>query len=164
MLLLLIIPVAPKLGFAVKTLTVLEGEEYDLFPVSIALSVEGTSEREHEILFRVETDSTATVESVIYVGVDFDATFGTRYDPEGPLEEVHLLYPGETEIQPLRVTIKNDFLIEEQECFTLRAFIQEGPDGADFTCNNGPDATDFFCEITICIEDNDGMLFDVIQS
>ena len=133
-----------------------EGDNIDLFTLLIPLALEGTSEMEHEIVIHaIETDSTATLEPLFFRNIEFDAVFGVRESPEGPLEEVHVLNPGQTQIEPLRVNIRNDFIIEEEECFTLRAFIQEG---SDFTCNDGTDATNFFCQTTICIEDDDGKL------
>ena len=61
------------------------------------------------------------------------------------------------------MTIRNDFFIEEEECFTIGIFNQEVPGGLQFTCSDGIDATNFFCEHTICIEDDDGKHVDFMH-
>ena len=91
----------------------------------------------------------------------YDALFGISYDPEDPLEDARVISPGETALRgEVIVNIRNDFVIEEEECFTIGIFNEEVPDSVQFTCNDEDDATNFFCQHTICIEDDDGEYID----
>ena len=59
------------------------------------------------------------------------------------------------------VAIRNDFIPEEKECFTIRIIQVDVPGRKElFTCkedNAGADS--YFCDHTICIEDDDGRCF-----
>ena len=109
------------------------------------------------MLFRVEESiSTATVESIVFTGSTYDVLFGVRDNPGDPIDSVQLLHPGQGVLQRPRVFIRDDFIVEDEECFTIRVTFEGIPGRAEFTCDDGAGATNFFCEHTICIEDDDG--------
>ena len=65
---------------------------------------------------------------------------------------------GDT-IQPLITFIRNDFRVEDQECFTIRVFPLDIPGRLElFACNEDVvGATNYFCLTEVSIEDDDGM-------
>ena len=151
------------IGFAERTQTtsesiVLSGE--DIATVLIPLATLRTAEREHPMVFRLQTSSsTATVEPIGTMATSFDAIFGSRDNIDDPIEELFFLEALEDTILPLRTFIRNDFTAENTECFTIRVFPVDVPGRRElFTCNEDDvvGATNYFCEHTICIEDDDG--------
>ena len=113
------------------------------------------------LLFRVlESGRTATVDSVYTSAPGIDALFSFTLPSDGPVEEQHLLRRGQSQlVQPLLVVIRNDFVIEDEECFTIRLMDEDVHDRPQFTCNDDDTAIDFFCEHTICITDDDGKYY-----
>ena len=106
------------------------------------------------LLQHQESISTAVVDTFVFqTRTEFDALFGLRDDTNQPLQEAQILSSGEEFLQTT-VFIRNDFVIEEEECFTINlSNIGDAP----FLCNDdGATATNFFCSHTICIEDDDG--------
>ena len=148
------------IGFTQRTQTISEADVpsgQDLLQIIIPVAIERISGRTHTVIFRlIESTSQAIVESPLTINPLFDAIFGFRSNPEGPLEVRLSITSGVSEIPSLLVNIRNDFVIEEEECFTIRTIV---PDGSQFTCNSGAGATNFFCDHTICIEDDDGKYF-----
>ena len=138
----------------------------DFLQLSINIFAVRTSERDHPFIFRVlESSSTATVNTQIELNdLDIfsknDAIFGNivrnRTDPI----EVHRDLPSPTTTLPAPeiVAIRNDFIPEDTECFTIRILPVDVPGTkVFFICNeDNVGATDFFCQHTICIEDCDG--------
>ena len=111
----------------------------------IDVGSERTSERPYTVVFTVQEDNnTATV------GTE-DVVFGERLSSDGPIQKILELAPGEDEIR-LLVEIVNDLDLESQECFTI-SISPTSDDG--FVCNDG---TDYFCDLILCIDDNDGKL------
>ena len=151
------------IGFTKRVSTVpesdaLEGE--DLVPIDIDVAILRLAEREHLILFRLQSGGTAIVDpDNDRVNAFFDATFGTRDTPENPLETYQRLAPFENNLASLAACIRNDLRPEDEECFTIRIFPVSVPGRQElFSCNeDNSGSTNFFCEITICIEDDDGM-------
>ena len=147
------------IGFSQRTQTVSEadvssGQDFMRFVIPVAVS--GTSEMEQRAIFRV-TSRTATVEPLFFTDPMLDAIFGVRDNPEDPIQVERILHPGESAFSlPLTASIRNDFLIEDEECFTIRILSRDVPGRAGFTCNSGSGATNFFCDHTICIQDDDG--------
>ena len=145
-----------KIGFTQRTQTVPEdnGVGLDIRLLQIPVTASSIATREYEISFKLLSSSTAIVDPFAVTNINFDALFGSRDNAGDPLQEIHLLNAGQNQIPSLRVSIRNDFAIEEEECFTI-SVSNVGP--APFACNDAATATNYFCSHTICIEDNDGM-------
>ena len=154
------------IGFTQRTRTISEGEEdhaIELFQLQVNLTTLRTSERVHPMTIRVQwSSSTAIVEPLlVQTDPDFDAVFGSRDLPGRPIREAVVWAPGASTIPPLLVAIRNDFIPEEEECFTIRIFPDDHPHGyRDFFMCNGDSAgaDSYFCQHTICITDDDGEL------
>ena len=132
---------------------------HDVLVPSIPVTSDRVAVRDLHLVFRLlQSSSTATVDQIYTSELDVDALFSVRLAPdEGPLEAEHLLRRGENEISPsLLVVIRNDFVIEDEECFTIRLLTEDVQDRRQFTCNDENSATNYFCEHTICILDDDG--------
>ena len=141
------------IGFTQRRQTVSEGENpgYDFFFVSIDVATLRVSEREYTLLYQVFSSGSATVVSFSFYGSDFDARFGNV--ESDPLEQIDFLYPGDSVINSILIAIRNDFIPEEEECFSIRI----DDYNELFTCDrDGINSTNYFCENTICIEDDDG--------
>ena len=149
------------IGFTSRSQTVSEGDAplgSDFNRLMIDVATERTSERIHIIVFRhLESASTAIVQSnVIQRNPLCDAIFGN--EDNDPLEERFPLLPGESDI-PSRVTeVLNDFLAEDDECYTIGIFTTDQTGGRKlFDCNDDADMADnYFCLHTICITNDDG--------
>ena len=106
------------IGFTSRSQAVSEGDSLgaDLFPITINITANRISERVHLFFLRYqEVTSSATVSS--FDGFS-DALFGKR--EVGELLELKTgLPPGETSTS-YEVFIYNDFIPEEQECFSIR--------------------------------------------
>ena len=149
------------IGFTKRIKTVSEGEVpgVDLFEVEVNVASLRTAEREHPMVFRLKESSTnATIETFGASSPVFDATFGLRVSPDGPIQESRDLIPGLLTVIPLITAIRNDFVPEDRECFSLRIFpVDVAGRREQFECNeDGIGADNYFCEHTICIEDDDG--------
>ena len=129
----------------------------DAYRIAIEVSAERTSELIHTSTIYVVESKTATVESFSSHSLFYDALFGNIVVPDDPLQEVHLLRSGERRYQDIQLSIRNDFLIENEECFTL-SISTRNDFGQEALCNADDDssASSYFCEHTICIEDDDG--------
>ena len=146
------------IGFTQRVQTVSENAAlpgHDTFQLYIDVTAGRMADREYSIIFILDQNTTAVVESLGPVfRADFDALFGVRVDPLEPLTEERILHEGDT-----IVNIRNDFLIEEEECFTINIFPFDFNFLETFMCND--EAESLFCSHTICIEDNDGMYVSV---
>ena len=132
------------------------------FTINIPVDTLRTAERVHPMLFRLQMSSgpnSAIVNPIIEeTNEDFDAIFGSRMSVGAPIiQEFDLVAEMDT-IEPLVISIINDFIPEEEECFTIRIFPIDVPGRRElFVCNeDGSNATNHFCEITVCIKDDDG--------
>ena len=112
------------------------------------------SEREYRMLYRLLSIGTATV-LAFFMGFE-DARFGIS-DGDS-IEQWDYLPPGQSVITPLITFIRNDFIIEEEECFSIQISPRDTPGFRElFTCNDdSTNSTNYFCQHTICIEDDDG--------
>ena len=142
-----------------------ERADFDSFILPIAFEAVRTSELEYITRIQVvESISTAIVAPINVPGITmFDATFGVRDNPEDPIREDHSIEAGTNYLQGiLRVSLTDDLHIEPDECFTLTASTRNDF-GQSAPCNDNDDdsATSYFCEHTVCIEDDDGMLYPV---
>ena len=158
------------IGFTERIQTVSEGDipGVDVFQLQINVASLRTSESEHRMEFRLqESRATATVETLIPSSAGFDATFGLRDWPDGPIYDTRYLAPGLLTVPPLQIVIRNDVIPEDRECFTISIFPVDVPGRRElFTCNEdfmvadcnevGIGTVDYLCEHTICIEDDDG--------
>ena len=158
------------IGFTQRIRTVSENDEVeglDIFQIGIDVATLRVSEREQDMIFRVESGGTAIVEPFNdFTNPLFDALFGSRISPDDPLEEFFILEPLEDSIPLLRVSIVADFRAEPEECFTIRLIPVDVPGRRElFSCNeDGSGEDNYFCEITICIEDFDGRFTECFNS
>ena len=132
----------------------------DFIPIDIDVATLRTAEREHPMVFRLQSGGTAIVEPGNNVrDASFDALFGIKVEPNGPIQEEFDLEPQVATIPPLPVKIRDDLRPEDEECFTIRIFPVDVPGRRElFDCNEDESgANNFFCETTICICDDDGM-------
>ena len=152
------------IGFTERRKTVSESmvPGVDEFRLQIDVVTLRVPEREHRMLYRVLSSGTATVVSFVFFdNLDFDARFGgVQADP---IEEMDQLLPLTNFIDPLQTAIRNDFLPEDEECYTIHISPIDIPGLRElFMCAfvdtslNPP--MSFFCEHTICIEDDDGKI------
>ena len=148
------------IGFTQRMVTISEsmalpGE--DFFNIDISVSTLRTSEREHPMVFRLQE---STSSAIVVPGGDLsnkflDAVFGTRAHSDDLIQQEFDLDVLVETIPSLPVDIRNDFFIEDEECFTIRIYAVDVPGRLElFRCNEeGPN---FFCKHTICIQDDDG--------
>lgn len=148
------------IGFSQRIQTVSEGMVHDdFFFLPIDVVTQRTSEREQRIMVRhQETSSTATVESLESLSdLNFDVLFGTTRHPGDFLETRINLLPLRNAIRPILTRIRNDFVIEDEECFTIRISPFDFSEQHEFfSCNEDIDgANSYFCEHTVCIANDD---------
>ena len=154
------------IGFTQRSLTVCENEALpgeDFFRIEIGVATLRTAEREHPMVFRLQSGGTAIVEPGGSLGnLLLDAVFGNRdeNDDDAPIQEEFDLERLVAIIPSLPAEIRNDLRPEDEERFTLQIFPVDVPGRRElFDCYEDEDgATDFFCETTICICDDDGRL------
>ena len=153
------------IGFSQRIQTVSEGlvPGVDLFQHQIDVSAIRISEREHPMMFRLlESSSNATVEPFTTQATNFfDALFGRRLQPGDPLEDHYDFLPGMNMLR-LLLYIRNDLVLEGDECFTIRLFpVDVAGHHELFSCDEDDVRADnYFCEHTICIEDDDGRCYN----
>ena len=142
------------IGFTQRRQNVSEGAVLgtETFRLSINVATERQSEREHKMIF-THLGGTATVVSFVSLTSDFDARFGQEVDP---LTQFDSLLPLASTVRSIQIEIRNDFITEAHECFTIGISPSFSKGDRDlFRCN--PDtASKFFCKHTICINDDDG--------
>ena len=150
-------------GFTTRTVYVPENNThpgFDIWFLPIEVATVRTAEREHPMIFRVqEASSTAIVEPIgQVVNPLYDAIFGTRNNTGDPIEEFFILESLEDTIPPRTTFIRNDFRVEDRECFTILIFPVDVIGRRElFTCNDDDSRADnYFCQHTICIMDDDG--------
>ena len=150
------------IGFTQRIITVCENETLpgeDFIPIDIDVAILRTAEREHPMVFRLQSGGTAIVAPRGSLGNPLlDASFGTRDDDDDdPIQDEFDLERLVATIPSLPADIRNDMRPEEEECFTIRIFPVDVEGRRElFDCNEDEDgAADFFCETTICIKDDD---------
>ena len=137
----------------------------DSFTFFIDLATLMVSEREHRMLFRLLASGAATVVSFAsFSATDFDARFGGQ--EADPIEEMDFLDPGEDTVRPRRTEIINDFIPEDEECFTIQISPIDIPGlrelfKCDFMDMSTTPPTNYSCEHTICIKDDDGKIITI---
>ena len=151
------------IGFTQRMQSISESdgpEGANSFPLEIGVHSLRHSEIDYEVLFRVLSNSNATVEAVnLQFQIQFDAQFGITDSKQDPIVDSRFLLAGSLELaSPLIVSIINDFNPEDLiKCFTIRIVSPDIVGDRDiFTCNEGFDAVDYFCLHTVCIFDDDG--------
>ena len=133
----------------------------DEFPLQINVATLRVSERQYRMLYRVLSSSTATVVSLDFRdNLDYDARFGTVQ--ADPIVQTDLLRPLRDFITPLPTAIRTDFVVEDEECYSIRLSPIDIPGlrelfMCDFVDTSSTPPMSFFCEHTICIEDDDGI-------
>ena len=134
----------------------------DEFPLQIDVSTLRESERLHRMLYRVLSSGTATVVSLDFRdNLDYDARFGTVQ--ADPIVQRDQLLPLRDFITPLPTAIRNDFIPEDEECYSIQISPIDIPGlrelfMCDFADTSVIPPRSFFCEHTICIEDDDSKL------
>ena len=149
------------LGFGERRQTVSEaevwsGQEYinrQIFITSLR-----TSEVSHIVGVRSVIRGEPIIEPAygIIENPMFDGLFGNReHNTINNLVFMEVLEVNTTMMPALQVSIRDDFFLEEEECFTLSIF-QVYPEffTENFICNMA--GTQFLCIHEICITDNDG--------
>ena len=156
------------IGFTERRRTVSESMAlpgFDFFPLPIDVATLRTAEREHPMIFRLQmSSSSAIVEPPGTGNIFVDALFGSRDDTDGPIDVFLVLDALDDVIRSRTAFIRNEFYIEETECFTIRIFPVDVPGRHElFLCNKDDvGATNYFCQTTICIEDDDGEHFNSV--
>ena len=148
------------IGFTQRRQTVSEGDTPlggDSFPLEINVAPRNFSEIVHRMVYRVLSTGSATV---VPFGsseqLNVDVRFGSVADP---IKEFDTLNVGETNISPLVVVILNDFVPEDNECFSIQISPEDVSGSRElFLCDYIDDIShrNFSCEHTVCIEDDDG--------
>ena len=151
--------VAMILGFGERRQTVSEADAppgEDLFDLDTLI----TSLRRSEIAYPVGVRSVIDGQPIIEPLDDiqnlmFDGLFGSREMNINNLVWTELININTAVLPALPVFIRDDNLIEEEECFVLSIF-QVNPQGMteNFICNMAGD--EFLCIHKICITDDDG--------
>ena len=149
------------IGFTERRRTVSEDlkQGVDEFPLAIDVAILMVSEREHRMLYRVLSSGTARVVSFGFRdNLDYDARFGTIQTD--PIEQEDQLLPGRDSIFPLQTAIRNDFVPEDEKCYSIQISPIDIPGLkelfiCDFVDTSSTPPMSFFCEHTICIEDGD---------
>ena len=149
------------IGFTERRRTVSEGQVpgVDEFQLEIDVAALRVSEREHPMLYRVLSSGTADVVSFEFRdNLDYDARCFVQADP---IEQEDVLLPGRNSTGPLRTAIRDDFIPEDEECYSIQIFPIDIPGlkelfSCDFVDTSSTPPMNFFCEHTICIEDDDG--------
>ena len=150
------------IGFTQRIRTVGENEApegEDVLPVNINVATLRKAERQHPMVFRLQSGGTAIVEPRNDVRNElFDALFGIRPMPGAPIQEEFDLEQLVAVIPPRQADIRNDLRPEDEECFTIRIFPVDVEGRRElFDCYEDDDEQDnFFCETTICIGNDDG--------
>ena len=153
--------VAMILGFSERTWTVSEGDTLisgdDQFSIDIIITSMRTSEIAYTVGIRSVIEGQPIIEPSDNVqNPMFDGFFGTREaNTINNLVHSDLLRVNTSILPPLRVTVRDDVMLEEEECFELSIF-QVDPEEMteNFVCNLAGD--EFLCEHTFCIADDDG--------
>ena len=132
----------------------------DEFPLEIDVATLRVPEREHRMLYRVLSSGTAIVALFAFFdNLDFDARFGgVQADP---IEQRDQLLPGRDIINPLITAIRNDFIPEDEECYSIQISPIDIPGlrelfSCDFVDTSSTPPMSVFCEHTICIANDDG--------
>ena len=151
------------IGFTQRIRTVSESdvsEGEDLISIDINVATQRLAEREHTMVFRIQSGGTPIVEP----GNDiqnqfFDALFGIRLEPDAPIQEEFDLERLAATIPSLPAAIRDELTPEDEECFTIRIFPVDVPGRRELFHYNEDilSAINFFCETTICVLDNDGI-------
>ena len=157
------------IGFEERYLTVRESDApgFDLFIIPITVFSKITSEEEYRVQFRIQ-QGISNDPAIARVGADpspnlfdFDALFGTENN--NVLRDSRVLLPSQTMIL-IFASIVDDFVPEGEECFTIRIGSTDTPGlRTVFNCSLDDKLSDnFFCQLTICIEDDDGKIFSFL--
>ena len=156
------------IGFTERRRTVSEGQVpgVDEFQLEIDVAALRVSDRVHPMLYRVLYSGTASVVSFEFRdNLDYDARFGVVQAYYIYQEDV--LLPGRNSTGPLQTAIRNDFIPEDEECYSIQISPIDIPGLkelfiCDFVDTSSTPPMGFFCEHTICIEDDDGNYISIV--
>ena len=131
---------------------------FDGHDIAVRISSSGSERRDFPVRIRVTSPLSASVEATnVQFDSDFDVLFGTRLKRDDPITYNLNIEKGVFSSE-ITAFVRQDFVPEPQECFTL---IISGLDSSGYrdisSCNDdSTDSTDYFCQHTICIQDDDG--------
>ena len=140
----------------------------DEFRLEIDVAALRVSERVHPMLYRVLSSGTADATVVSFEfrdNLDYDARFG--FVEADPIVQEDRLLPGRDFIDPLQTAIRDDFVPEYEECYSIQISPIDIPGlkelfMCDFVDTSSTPPMGFFCEHTICIEDDDGYYISIV--
>ena len=146
---------AMVIGFTHRFQTVSESNSEDgedFFPIYIPVATLRTAERVHPMLFCPQVSESTAIVISIDGPVDplFDVVFGARNGYNNPIKIEFDLQELVDTIQPLLPYIKNDFRIEDEECFIICIFPVDFSGHHElFSCNeDNTGSTNYFCTTT----------------
>ena len=119
-----------------------------------------TSSRISEVQYEVGVRSVISGQPIIEPvdsppNPQFDGLFGSREENTvNNLVYFDILHVATTRLPVLRVTIRDDLFLEDEECFVLSIFPVNPQEMINFMCHVAGD--EFLCIHEICIEDDDG--------
>ena len=148
------------LGFGQRRQTVSEADAppgEDRFVLDILITSIRPSEVVYPFIVRSVIEGQPIIDPVDNIqNPTFDGLFG--YREYGSINNLVLLEEPRVNtsmLSLLQVTIRNDNLPEDEECFELSiSRVDPGPQVVTFLCNDAGD--EFLCQHEICIEDDDG--------
>ena len=152
--------VAMILGFGERRQTVSEADAppgHEFFDLVLFITSLRTSELNYPVGVRSVIRGQPIIEpSGSIVNPRFDGVFGIREaNTITNLVVIENLRFNTSVLPALRVTIRDDYFLEEEECFELSIFPVNTEEMTErFMCNTAGDS--FLCQHVICITDEDG--------
>ena len=152
--------VAMIFGFGQRRQTVSEADAppgEDRFVLDILITSIRPSEVVYPFIVRSVIEGQPIIDPVDNIqNPTFDGLFGYReYGSINNLLVIEEPRVNTSMLSLLQVTIRNDNLPEDEECFDLSISpVDPGPQVVTFLCNDAGD--EFLCQHEICIEDDDG--------
>ena len=130
---------------------------FDGHDITVRISSSGSERRDFPVRIRVTSLSASVEANNVQFDSDFDVLFGTRLNRDD-LITYDLNIAKRVFSSEITAFIRQDFVPEPQECFTLRISGLDSPGYRDISsCNeDSTDSTGYFCQHTICIQDDDG--------
>ena len=153
------------IGFTQRVRTVCECDAHegdDLFSIHIEVATLRLAEREHPMVFRLQSGGRALVEPMNDIqNYLFDALFGVRVEAYDLIDEEFDLENLQATIPSPPAQIRNDLRPEDEEYFTIHIIPVDVSGRSElFSCNENDSGEDnYFCEIKIYIKDDDSKLW-----
>ena len=142
-----------NIGFSQRSQTLSEAGEGlgDIVRIQIGVHADRIVGRDYNLLITVQNANATVQATTSFDAFVTDVEFGAEYGDK--IQELRILYANKIEFQTF-FSIVNNFVPEEDECFTLRISPEQDTD--TFNCSEDIDnARDYYCQHTVCIEDDD---------